>query len=415
MAFSHFIVFYTFVALECYSGALFWDMSLMLKTIATKAAPTVESATIYCGFILLQAVLGVALPGFKQKGLPIPHLKNKVLTYNCNAYASWWATLAVVGGLHYTSTLRLGRIAELRGPLLSTAVCLADAFALGVYVAAFVTKTTHRMSGSHIYDFFMGASLNPRLGGLDIKMWAEVRVSWFTLFILTLSAAAKQVEDSGSLSWPMSFMVLAHWLYTNACVKGEELIVTTWDIFYEKYGWMLCFWNLCGVPFMYTFNSAFLQLNAGPVGAPRALVVALFVALLVVYYVWDTANSQKNIYRQQLRGTFKQRPWWVFPQLPWNCVPQPKHIKTKQGTPLLVDGWYKYARKVQYTADALMALFWGLACGTSHALPYFYFLFFSGMVTHRALRDHEKCARKYGSDWDEYCRQVPYVLIPGIW
>ena len=95
-------------------------------------------------------------------------------------------------------------------------------------------------------------------------------------------------------------------------------------------------------------------------------------------------------------------------------MPQPKHIKTKQGTPLLVDGWYKYARKVQYTADALMVLFWGLACGTSHALP-FYFLFFSGMVTHRALRDHEKCARKYGSDWDEYCRQVPYVLIPGIW
>ena len=310
----------------------------------------------------------------------------------------------------------LGRIATLRGPLLTCAVIFSDALSVCVYVAAFATKTTHRMSGNHLYDFFMGASLNPRIGSLDIKMWAEVRVSWITLFLLTLSEAAKQVEVKGSLSWPLAFMVLAHWLYANACCKGEELIVPTWDIFYEKYGWMLCYWNLCGVPFMYSFNSAFLNQHAGPVDTPIMLVVALFTALLCAYYVFDTANAQKNIYRQQLRGAYKKRPWYIFPQFSYmSCGPTPKHIKTKAGSPLLVDGWYKYARKVHYTADASMAMMWGLSCGVSHFLPYFYFVFFSSMITHRALRDNEKCARKYGDDWVEYCRQVPYVLIPGVW
>ena len=56
----------------------------------------------------------------------------------------------------------------------------------------------------------------------------------------------------------MALMLLAHWLYTNACVKGEECIVPTWDIAHEKWGWMLCFWNLAGVPVMYTFNSMYL-------------------------------------------------------------------------------------------------------------------------------------------------------------
>jgi len=416
IVFSHFIVYYTFTALEEKKGALFWDMSLMLKTIVNKAAPTIESVTIYGAFILLEAILAAVLPGFKTQGLPIPHLKNKSLAYNCNAYFAWWVTLAVIGTLHFTGTLRLGRIATLRGPLLTCAVIFSDALSVCVYVAAFATKTTHRMSGNHLYDFFMGASLNPRIGSLDIKMWAEVRVSWITLFLLTLSEAAKQVEDTGKLGWPLAFMVLAHWLYANACCKGEELIVPTWDIFYEKYGWMLCYWNLCGVPFMYSFNSAFLNHHAGPVGTPNILVVALFVALLCAYYVFDTANAQKNIYRQQLRGAYQKRPWYIFPQFSYmSCGPNPKHIKTKAGSPLLVDGWYKYARKVHYTADASMAMMWGLSCGLSHFLPFFYFVFFSSMITHRALRDNEKCARKYGDDWVEYCRQVPYVLIPGVW
>jgi delta24(24(1))-sterol reductase len=41
-------------------------------------------------------------------------------------------------------------------------------------------------------------------------------------------------------------MILAHFLYANACMKGEECVPTTWDIFYEKFGWMLIFWNISG-------------------------------------------------------------------------------------------------------------------------------------------------------------------------
>ena len=30
------------------------------------------------------------------------------------------------------------------------------------------------------------------------------------------------------------------------------------DIMYEKFGWMLCFWNFAGVPFLYFAQSAFI-------------------------------------------------------------------------------------------------------------------------------------------------------------
>lgn len=90
----------------------------------------------------------------------------------------------------------------------------------------------------------MGASLNPRLGSFDIKMWAETREAWVLLFLLTLSAAAHQAATFGSISGQMWFLIYAHFLYVNAIHKGEECIPSTWDIFYEKWGWMLAYW--CG-------------------------------------------------------------------------------------------------------------------------------------------------------------------------
>jgi Delta24(24(1))-sterol reductase len=65
----------------------------------------------------------------------------------------------------------------------------------------------------------MGASLNPRISSLDLKMFTEARLSWILLFILTASAGVKQYETYGYISKSMWFMILAHFLYTNAIMK----------------------------------------------------------------------------------------------------------------------------------------------------------------------------------------------------
>lgn len=206
-------------------------------------------------------------------------------------------------------------------------------------------------------------------------------------------------------------MLIAHGLYVNACMKGEECIPTTWDIFHEKFGWMLIFWNYVGVPFVYCFQSFYILKNN--VQLPLTYMLPLLLVLLIAYYVWDTANSQKNRFRMQQRGTFIKRK--AFPQLPWGTLKNPTYIKTASGSMLLTDGWYRYARKVHYAADTLMAITWGLSCGFSSFLPYLYPIFFIGMITHRYTRDMERCAKKYGADWDVYCKTVKYKFIPFIY
>jgi protein-S-isoprenylcysteine O-methyltransferase Ste14 len=48
-------------------------------------------------------------------------------------------------------------------------------------------------------------------------------------------------------------------------------------------------------------------------------------------------------------------------------------------------------------------------------VPYFQAVYFLVLLIHRADRDDKMCAEKYGADWDEYKKKVPYVFIPYIW
>jgi len=114
----------------------------------------------------------------------------------------------------------------------------------------------------------------------------------------------------------------------------------------------------------------------------------------------------------QLNGSYVKRK--AFPQLPWGTLKDPRYLETEAGPKLLVDGWWRYARKIHYTADILMALSWGLICGFDHFLPYLYVTFFVVMIVHRAGRDIARCKKKYGADWDRYCEEVPYLFIPYV-
>lgn len=122
------------------------------------------------------------------------------------------------------------------------------------------------------------------------------------------------------------------------------------DIYYEKWGFMLIFWNLAGVPLSYCHCTIYLANHAPSVYHwNRFALVAFYVSYLFMYWIWDTTNSQKNRFRQQERGTLMERK--TFPQLPWQTVKNPKIIKTTTGDSILVDGWCKYLQLLYYRSS----------------------------------------------------------------
>lgn len=424
MVASHVLIFYFYVCLEKFQGTIIYPGHKMLNGepmhkvffayLAEHACPTVKTMGIFLGFLLLEYVLALILPAMYVKGLPLPSENGYRLTYKCNAVGAWYCVLIIAGLLHYYGIFPLYELRRNYGHFLAAATIVADIIAVWVFVAGY--KRRIRMTGNIIYDFFMGSSLNYRLpGNIDLKLFAECRNSWVLLMMLTLSCAAEQYEELHYITGNMIFMIVAHLLYVNAIQKGEECIISTWDLYYEKFGWMLAYWNTCGVPFLYCMQSMYIQTVLKGRCHPTWVLVLMVCILLPAYYVWDTINSQKNRFRMRRSGV----PMEIiqnkaFPQLPWRYIENPRTLKSDKGE-LFVDGFYRYGRKIHYTVDLVMALLWGSACGFDSFIPFFYFSFFLCHLIDRERRDENRCKAKYGKLWDEYVKVVPYKFIPYVY
>ncbi|TEB36682.1 ERG4/ERG24 ergosterol biosynthesis protein [Coprinellus micaceus] len=417
------LMYYLWICLWFYDGKLAYPTSSedikpflarMWGHVAKDASPNAYAWKVYTGNFFFQLFLGLVMPGYPQEGLPVPSLGYKTLKYNCNALTSLYVTLTTAFVLHYFHIFRLTEIIDNFGHLMSVSMIYGFSVSAITYFWAVLTNNAIRMSGNFFYDYFMGAALNPRIGDVCLKMWAEVRIPWVLVFFMSVSGACKQYETYGYVTPNMAFMILATGLYINACAKGEECIPQTWDIYYEKWGFMVIFWNLSGVPFSYIYSVVYMASHDPSEYRFSTLgYIILYTTVLTAYYIWDTAMAQKSHFKMQTQGitTFRK----TFPQLPWNTVPNPTFIQTEHGNRLLTSGFWAYSRKPNYIADWTMSLTWGACIGTATIIPYFYSIFFIVVLLHRCTRDFERCSKKYGKDWERYCEVVPYKYIPYVY
>ena len=150
--------------------------------------------------------------------------------YNCNALSCLYVTMATAAVLHLTHTFRLTTIIDNYGHLMTVANIYGFAVSFGMYFITVARGKQIRMSGNFIYDVFMGAALNPRIGSVDLKMWAEVRIPWNIVFFLAISGACKQYEQYGYVTPVCRFFVSSPYVLTSS--------VRTWPSCALRHGCM---------------------------------------------------------------------------------------------------------------------------------------------------------------------------------
>jgi hypothetical protein len=67
-------------------------------------------------------------------------------------------------------------------------------------------------TGNHVYDFFMGRELNPRIGNFDLKVFCELRPGLIGWCVLNLGMAARQHSNLGYVTNSM-VLVCAFQIY----------------------------------------------------------------------------------------------------------------------------------------------------------------------------------------------------------
>ena len=383
------LTWYMWVCATAFHGALVAPASKaeVLDLLRRVPAPTFAAVAFYGAWLLLQVVLQIAAPGKVLEGTPLAD--GSRLKYKMNGWFSFWFTLAALTLLAGLGVISPSLAYDQFGPLLVTANIFAFLFSLFLYWPG---------RGS-IYDYFLGVSLNPRIGPFDLKYFCESRPGLILWVVMDLSLAAKQYQLHGRLSTPMILVVCFQLLYVADYFFHEEAILTTWDIKYERFGWMLCWGDLVWVPFTYCLQALYLVDHTHELTAPAA--VAIVALNMLGYFLFRAANIQKHRFRTNPSG------------LVWGR--RPEYIRTEQGALLLTSGWWGVARHLNYLGDLMMGLAWCLPALFEHPLPYFYFVYFLILLVHRERRDHQMCQKKYGKDWEAYCARVRWRIIPGVY
>ena len=109
-------------------------------------------------------------------------------------------------------------------------------------------------------------------------------------------------------------------------------------------------------------------------------------------------------------------PAKVVEQASMVCPLKDRGTVSAGGKHVLSGGFWGLSRHINYLGEILMAC--ALALSLGHPLepgPWLYPLYYLVLLLPRQAADDRRCAEKYGPLWVEYCKRVPWRIVPRIY
>lgn len=372
-------------------------MGIIAAVTGLRQAVTLEGVLFglltYGAFIVFLFVLTRLLPGKKVVGQPLPGTGQR-LTYKLNGMALFVAThmLIFVGAWFFD--LSLTPLLEHFWSLLVAANIITVIWLVLMYRGARKHLDEATAKQGPLQRFWYGIELNPQLFGVDLKTFAY-QPSLIGLGVLNVAFAWAQFEQLGQLTPQMLAYQVFWWAYLFTHYWLEDNILSMWDVIAEKFGFMLLWGDLMLVPFFYSIAGWYLLAAPEPMALPRVLAIAALYTLGL--WIFRGSNAQKN--------RFKKDP---------NTKIWGKPAKALGGR-LLISGWWGIGRKINYTSELMVYSSFALCTGFVSWVPYILPLWLCVLFSHRAWRDEQRCAAKYGQLWDEYRKIAKFRMIPFIY
>lgn len=168
-----------------------------------------------------------------------------------------------------------------------------------------------------------------------------------------------------------------------------------------------CWGCLVWIPSLYTSHTLYMTNHPITLGLPLALTIFIIGILSILI------NYDADRHKETVRNTNGNCTIWGRKPVTILADYQTTTGEGKKSL-LLVSGWWGISRHFHYIPELMAALAWSIPALFYSIVPYVYFIFLLILLTHRATRDDERCREKYGTHWDEYCKKVPYKIVPFV-
>ncbi|KAG5290875.1 7-dehydrosterol-delta 7-reductase [Histoplasma capsulatum G186AR] len=417
------------IMLACPAAIIFWyvtlhhfDGSLLSASVALRNKGFISFYREYCpvlnpratlvygAWVLFQALLYSFLPGSTYEGQPTP--AGNVLKYKINGLLAVVVTVLLFGAISLRGgILASSFVATNWGAFLATFNIYGLFLTLAFYLKAHISPShpeDRKFSGSPIYDLYMGIELNPRLGqSWDMKLFHNGRPGIIGWILIDMSFTALQFLRHGYITSSIIIADILHLVYIIDFFFNEHWYLKTLDMAHDHVGFYLAWGSAAWLPTIYTLQPQFLAIH--PVSLSPIAAATILTTGLGGYALFRSANDQKYLVRET-QGKC----------LIWGRAP--KYIQCKYKTTdgsthksiILCSGWWGVVRHANYLGDLILSYAMCATCGFTHLLPWTYAIFMTTILVHRCYRDEQRCARKYGKTWEEYCEKVRWRIIPGI-
>ena len=187
----------------------------------------------------------------------------------------------------YLQILPLSWIYDNFLPLLTAATTITVLLVVVLYTSSFSQSRMLALGGntdSSIYNFFIGRELNPRIGTFDLKHFCELYPGLIGWLMIDLGMLQKQYEKHGYVSTSMALVCMFQFVYILDALCFETAILSTMDIVYDGFGFMLAFGDLVWVPFTYSLQARYL------VDRPQ-VSSSMHFTIPNLHYTWHHASN----------------------------------------------------------------------------------------------------------------------------
>ena len=359
-------------------------------------------------FAALQLLLMKIIPAKTFTGTITP--MGNLPEYKDNGLASYIITFVLFFccslGLHlFSPSIVYDNMGDILGALNFTALM----FCLFLYFKGrfFPSTTDNSHTGNFLFDYYWGTELYPRILGWDVKQFTNCRFGMTGWAVAVTSFAFAQKNIYGTADWSIIISAALIVIYLFKFFVWESGYMRSMDIIVDRAGFYICWGCLVWVPAVYTSPVMFMVKH--PVGLPLWAAVVIFIAGAASIFINYWADRQ----RQVVRSTNGQTTIWGKTPVLIHATYTTETGEEKKNL-LLASGFWGISSHFHYLPELASAFFWSCATGFSFLMPFFYVIFLTALLTHRAYRDEAKCSKKYGKYWEEYRKLVPYKIIPGI-
>lgn len=279
----------------------------------------------------------------------------------------------------------------------------AGACALGLLFTFAIVLSAPSTGKGLLAELYLGRLENPRWAGgfVDAKMFLYLAGA-VMLELNVLSSAARHVLHFGEDANPgVVLHALLFSFFLCEYLFFEEVHLYTYDLFAERVGFKLGWGCLVFYPYFYNVGLWSAATQRSP-GQGALWLTACGLCFFSGWVLSRGANLQKYSFKRNPRARYLG----LFAQ----------EALSDGERKLLVNGFWGLSRHINYLGEVLMALGLALSLGRpSDPWPWLYPLYYVALLVPRQLDDDKRCAEKYGALWEEYCRRVPYRIIPGVY